>query len=86
MEFLRFIFSSVWVWLGFIVLVYLVIYGLRDLIRACKRERTVEYERVGSCVKLKVDGASKDDAQAAIIASGYGHPVENIIDEEEKEA
>lgn len=78
MEFLRFIFSSVWVWLGFLILTGLVIDGLREMIKACKRERTVEFERIGSCVKLKVGGASKNDVYTAVIAAGYGLPVEQL--------
>ena len=40
-EFLRFIFSSFWVWLGFAVLVYIVMYGLKEIIKACQKVKAI---------------------------------------------
>jgi len=37
MEFLRFILSDFWVWLGFVTLVYIGFDGLADLVRALRR-------------------------------------------------
>ena len=41
MEFVRFIFSRFWVWLGFAVLVYIVMYGLTEIIKACQKVKVI---------------------------------------------
>ncbi|MCI8471459.1 MAG: hypothetical protein HFJ35_08485 [Clostridia bacterium] len=68
MEFLRFIFSSFWVWLGFIILVGAVGGVLVALVKACKRNRKISGYRVGQRWKLDVENASADDAHNAFIA------------------
>ena len=44
MEFLRFIFSSFWVWAGFLVLVAVVLNGAAELVKACKQSRKIRSE------------------------------------------
>ena len=68
MEFLRFIFSSFWVWLGFVILVSMVGGGIIELVKTCKRNRKVSGYRVGQRWKLDVENASADDVQHAFIA------------------
>lgn len=68
MEFLRFIFSSFWVWLGFIALIAAVFGGVQETVKACKRNRKVSGYRVGQRWKLDVENASADDAQNAFVA------------------
>lgn len=68
MEFLRFIFSSFWVWLGFIILLSMVGGGIIELVKACKRNRKVSGYRVGQRWKLDAENASADDVQHAFVA------------------
>ena len=68
MEFLRFIFSSFWVWMGFIILIAAVFGGVQETVKACKRNRKVSGYRVGQRWKLDVENASAEDAQNAFIA------------------
>ena len=68
MEFLRFIFSSFWVWMGFIILIAAVFGGVQETVKACKRNRKVSGYRVGQRWKLDVENASADDAHNAFIA------------------
>ena len=68
MEFLRFIFSSFWVWLGFIIMLSMIGGGMIELVKACKRNRKVSGYRVGQRWKLDVEKASAEDAQNAFIA------------------
>ena len=68
MEFLRFIFSSFWVWMGFIILIAAVFGGVQETVKACKRNRKVSGYRVGQRWKLDVENASADDVQHAFIA------------------
>ncbi len=79
MEFLRFIFSSFWVWLGFIILIAAVFGGVQETVKACKRNRKVTGYRVGDNWRFEIEGASKDDAMTAIMsmACGGGYADEN---------
>ena len=71
MEFWRFIFSSFWVWLGFIILVSIVGGGVVELVKACKRNRKVSISRVGKQLRVDVENASEDDAHIAFINVRY---------------
>lgn len=81
MEFLRFIFSSFWVWLGFIILVSMVGGGIIELVKACKRNRKVSGYRVGQRWKLDVENASADDVQHAFISVTCA-PDEGLLEDE----
>ena len=85
MEFLRFIFSSFWVWLGFVILVSMVGGGIIELVKACKRNRKVSGYRVGQRWKLDVENASADDVQHAFIAVTCA-PDGEPMDEQDGEA
>ena len=85
MEFLRFIFSSFWVWMGFIILIAAVFGGVQETVKACKRNRKVSGYRVGQRWKLDVENASADDVQRAFIAVTCA-PDEELPEESNGEA
>lgn len=85
MEFLRFIFSSFWVWMGFIILIATVFGGVQETVKACKRNRKVSGYRVGQRWKLDVENASADDVQRAFIAVTCA-PDEELLEESNGEA
>ena len=66
MEFLRFIFSSFWVWAGFLVLVAAVLNGAAELVKACKRNRKITAYRIGERYHVTVENATGRDAAAAV--------------------
>lgn len=45
MEFLKFIFSSPWIWLGFLILVCCVLKYMVDLVSALRAKRKVTHSR-----------------------------------------
>lgn len=85
MEFWRFIFSSFWVWLGFVVLIATVFGGVQETVKACKRNRKVSGYRVGQRWKLDVENASADDVQHAFVAVTCA-PDEELLEESNGEA
>ena len=70
-EFLRFIFSSFWVWLGFMLLVSMVGGGVIELVKACKRGRKVTVVKMGASVHTTIENATKDEAQNAVLSAAY---------------
>jgi len=84
MEFLFFIFSGFWVWLGFMIL--LVMIGsvaavVAVLVKACKRNRKVTAYRIGERWHIQVENASKEDTVTAMHALGDSADVEGDDDE-----
>lgn len=71
MEFLRFIFSSFWVWLGFVILVAVVGGGLTELVKACKRNRKITSYQIGQRWHVQIENASAEDVQQAIVSAAY---------------
>ena len=71
MEFLRFIFSSFWVWLGFVILVSMIGGGVIELVKACRRNRKVTVVRMGRSNHTTIENATKDEAQNAVISAAY---------------
>ena len=71
MEFLRFIFSSFWVWLGFFILVSMIGGGVIELVRACKRNRKVTAYQIGGQWHVTIENATKKEAQNAVISAAY---------------
>lgn len=63
MEFLRFIFSSFWVWAGLLVLVVAVLNGAAELVKALKPKRSMTAYRIGGRWKIDIDGANIRDAK-----------------------
>ena len=70
MEFLRFIFSSFWVWAGFLVLVAVVLNGAAELVKACKRNRKITAYRIGERYHVTVENATRKDAAEAVRLQG----------------
>lgn len=96
MEFLRFIFSSFWVWLGATTTVWgvaaIVIGGIAELVKAYKPEtRRVETYRDGDRIKVTLFGASEGEARAtheAVVTAtynGYGYKMSGEYAGEEGE-
>ena len=80
-EFLRFIFSSFWVWLGFLILVSMIGGGVIELVKACKRNRKVTVVRMGASIHTTIENATKDEAQHAVLSAAYapnGEEQENV--------
>lgn len=71
MEFLRFIFSSFWVWSGFTILLSMIGGGMIELVKACKSNRKVTAYRIGNRWHVQIENASKGEAQHAIISAAY---------------
>lgn len=79
-EFLRFILSSFWVWLGFLILMFAACEGVAEIIRAIKpARRTVDAQKVGNVWRYRVEGATGHDVQTLI----YGTRIEAAVDEAE---
>ncbi|MCI8935200.1 MAG: hypothetical protein HFE80_11990 [Clostridiaceae bacterium] len=66
MEFLRFIFSSFWVWAGFLVLVAVVLNGAAELVKACKQNRKVAVYTMGGVRRVEIENATRGDTAAAM--------------------
>ena len=71
MEFWRFIFSSFWVWLGFVILVSMVGGGIIELVKTCKRNRKATAYRIGQRWHVEIENASKEDVQQITISAAY---------------
>lgn len=69
MEFLRFIFSSFWVWLGFVVLVAAAGGAVVEIVKAIRPARKIAVYRTGDVVCVEVEGAGRGDIQAAVKAA-----------------
>lgn len=61
MEFLRFIFSSFWVWLGFVVLVAAAGGAVAEIVKAIRPARKIAVYRTGDVVRVEVEGAGRGD-------------------------
>lgn len=81
MEFLQFIFSSFWVWLGFLILVSMIGGGVIELVKACKRNRKVTVVKMGASVHTTIENATKDEAQNAVLSAAYAPNGEEQDDE-----
>ena len=64
MEFLRFIFSSFWIWLGFVVLVAAAGGAVVEIVKAIRPARKIAVYRTG-----EVEGAGRGDIPAAVKAA-----------------
>lgn len=67
MEFLRFIFSSVWIWLGFVVMVYAIISVVCEFIEQTRMRRDVRiYKCDNNYWNIEITNAKNKDISAAI--------------------
>ncbi len=69
MEFLRFIFSSFWVWLGFVVLVAAAGGAVVEIVKTIHPARKIAVYRTGDVVRVEVEGAGRRDIPAAVKAA-----------------
>lgn len=69
-EFIKFIFSSFWIWLGFITLVAVVLKYLVDAIKAIRNTRNVKIFRFKDGRQtIEIENATNRDVADAICAS-----------------
>lgn len=66
MEFLRFVLSSFWAWLGFVVLIAAAGEAVAGIIRAVHPARKIAVYRAGDVVRVEVEGASRGDIETAV--------------------
>lgn len=68
MEFLKFIFSSPWIWLGFLILVCCVLKYAVDLVNALRAKRKVHtFKTSDGSWQVLVENATHNDVEAAIV-------------------
>ena len=68
MEFLKFIFSSPWIWLGFLILVCCVLKYMVDLVSALRAKRKVHtFKTSDGSWQVLVEIATHNDVEAAMV-------------------
>ena len=68
MEFLKFIFSSPWIWLGFLILVCCVLKYAVDLVNALRTKRKVHtFKTSDGSWQVLVENATHNDVEAAMV-------------------
>lgn len=68
MEFLKFIFSSPWIWLGFPILVCCVLKYMVDLVSALRAKRKVHtFKTSDGSWQVLVENATHNDVEAAMV-------------------
>lgn len=68
MEFLKFIFSSPWIWLGFLILVCCVLKYTVDLVSALRAKRKVHtFKTSYGSWQVLVENATHNDVEAAMV-------------------
>lgn len=68
MEFSKFIFSSPWIWLGFLILVCCVLKYMVDLVSALRAKRKVHtFKTSDGSWQVLVENATHNDVEAAMV-------------------
>lgn len=68
MEFLKFIFSSPWIWLGFLILVCCVLKYMVGLVSALRAKRKVHtFKTSDGSWQVLVENATHNDVEAAMV-------------------
>lgn len=68
MELLKFIFSSPWIWLGFLILVCCVLKYMVDLVSALRAKRKVHtFKTSDGSWQVLVENATHNDVEAAMV-------------------
>ena len=70
MELIKFILSSFWVWLGFVVLVGLILAQIVELVKAIRHPKRVEAYRVGQRWRITIQGASNAEIETILKRAG----------------
>lgn len=71
MEFIRFIFSSFWIWLGFVTLVAVMLKYLVDLVKAIRSKRNIKVYNFGDRQTVEIENATDKDVAAAVTKSEF---------------
>lgn len=66
MEIIRFILSSFWIWLGFLILIVAAGSAVVEIIKAIHPTRKIDAYRIGERWHIEIDGAGRGDVAAAI--------------------
>lgn len=82
MEFIRFIFSSFWIWLGFLVLVCCILKYLVDLVTAAHPARKVTVRDFANSRSIEIQNASSADLMLALDCEGENTIVEVVNDDD----
>lgn len=84
MEFLKFIFSSPWIWLGFLILVCCVLKYMVDLVSALRAKRKVHtFKTSDGSWQVLVENATHNDVEAAMVRQElHEHLREQLKDKE----
>ena len=61
MEFIRFVFSSFWTWVGFLILIGAVGEAVASIVKAAHTPRKIEAYRIGNRWHVQIDGARRAD-------------------------
>ena len=61
MEFIRFIFSSFWTWVGFLILIGAVGEAVASIVKAAHTPRKIEAYRIDSRWHVQIAGAHRGD-------------------------
>ena len=68
MEFLKYVFSSPWIWLGFLILVCCVLKYMVDLVSALRAKRKVHtFKTSDGSWQVLVENATHNDVEAAMV-------------------
>lgn len=74
MEFLKFIFSSFWIWLGFVILIVVAGEAVTEIIKTAihrPQQKKVTLHRVGNDMRYEVENAGLPDIVEAVkVANG----------------
>ena len=68
MEFVRFIFSSVWIWLGFFAILVIILSGISSIIKAVKHDKKISVFH------------DKDGGQSAVIENATMADVQWVVE------
>ena len=69
MEILQFIFSSFWVWLGFVVLIVAAGEAVAGVVKEFRQKRKITVYSTGDVMRVEVDNAGRGDISAALKAA-----------------
>ena len=84
MEFLKFIFSSPWIWLGFLILVCCVLKYMVDLVSALRAKRKVHtFKTSDGSWQVLVENATHNDVEAAMVRQELREPLREQLKDKE---
>ncbi len=69
MEILRFIFSSVWIWSGTVILISIAFDGIANVVKAIRPHRTVRVSQSETLVTVEIQDAAQSDVDLALASA-----------------